>query len=56
MGSLSQDPFVNMQAARQEQLAYEDGVKQGIKLAAEKVRRTGMGLWDHIASIIEAKE
>jgi hypothetical protein len=53
--NLSQDPFVNADASRREQAAYDDGVKQGIKLAAEKVRRTGRGMWDHIALIIEGK-
>jgi hypothetical protein len=53
--SLSQDPFVNAEASKREQEAYEEGVKQGIKLAAENVRRTGRGMWDHIALIIEGK-
>lgn len=52
---LSQDPFVNAEAKKREQAAYEEGVKQGMKLAGERVRRSGRGMWDHIATLIEGK-
>jgi hypothetical protein len=55
MTELSQDPFVNKEVAAREQRAFEDGVKQGKKLAAETIRRAGRGMWDHIALIAEGK-
>lgn len=50
---ISPDPFVNQKAERLVQAAYEDGVRQGQKLAAEKIRRVGRGMWDHIALLAE---
>jgi hypothetical protein len=54
-GKLSQDPFVNAEAEEREKSAFEQGIKEGMKLAAARARKAGAGMWDHIAAVIDGK-
>lgn len=52
---ISPDPFVLKQIKKLEREAFDLGVKHGIQVAAQTVRVTGRGMWDHIASVIETR-
>jgi hypothetical protein len=53
MTDISQDPFVNEKATERERQAYDAGIRQGIHLSSEKIKKVGLGMWDHIALIIK---